>query len=77
MMLTILNQERNGTIKFSKRQTREGSQRLKLAEAISCYIVGLMTAWCGERYRVRIGWTTTLFLDAMAIGAAFGFGVTR
>ncbi|MBI2883362.1 MAG: hypothetical protein HYY11_05595 [Candidatus Methylomirabilis oxyfera] len=38
---------------------------------------GFVTAWCGERYRVRIGWTTTLFLEAMAVGAAFGFGVTR
>lgn len=38
---------------------------------------GFVTAWCGERYRARIGWATTLFLEGMAVGAAFGFGVTR
>ena len=38
---------------------------------------GFVTAWCGERYRARIGWATTLFLEMMAVGAAFGFGVTR
>jgi hypothetical protein len=40
-------------------------------------IAGFVTAWCGERYRARIGWAATLFLEAMAVGAAFGFGVTR
>jgi hypothetical protein len=40
-------------------------------------IAAFVTAWCGERYRVRIGRTTPSFLEAMAIGAAFGFGVTR
>lgn len=40
-------------------------------------IAGFVTAWCGERYRARIGWAASLFLEAMAIGAAFGFGVTR
>lgn len=40
-------------------------------------IAGFIAAWCGERYRARIGWTTALFLEAMAVGAAFGFGVTR
>ncbi len=38
---------------------------------------GFVTAWCGERYRARIGWAASLFLEAMAVGAAFGFGVTR
>lgn len=40
-------------------------------------IAGFVTAWCGERYRARIGWAASLFLEAMAVGAAFGFGVIR
>lgn len=40
-------------------------------------IAGFVAAWCGERYRARVGWAATLFLEAMAGGAAFGFGVTR
>lgn len=40
-------------------------------------IAGFVTGWCGERYRARIGWATSLFLEAMAVGAAFGFGVIR
>ncbi|MDE2059458.1 MAG: hypothetical protein KGL31_08360 [candidate division NC10 bacterium] len=40
-------------------------------------VAGFVTAWCGERYRPKIGWATTLFLEAMAVGAAFGFGVTK
>lgn len=40
-------------------------------------IAGFIAAWCGERYRAGIGWAMTLFLEGMAVGAAFGFGVTR
>jgi len=40
-------------------------------------IAGFVTGWCGERYRARIGWAASLFLEAMAVGAAFGFGVIR
>jgi 5,10-methylene-tetrahydrofolate dehydrogenase/methenyl tetrahydrofolate cyclohydrolase len=40
-MLTILNQERNATIRFSERQTREGRQRLKLADIVSTGIAGM------------------------------------
>lgn len=40
-------------------------------------IAGFVTAWCGERYRARVGWAASLFLEGMAVGAAFGFGVTK
>lgn len=38
-------------------------------------VAGFVTAGCGERYRIGIGWAMTLFFEVMAVAAAFGFGV--
>jgi hypothetical protein len=39
-------------------------------------VAGFLTAWCGERYREGMGWATSIFLEVMAVAAAFGWGVS-
>jgi len=38
-------------------------------------VTGFVTAWCGERYRRGMGWAAGVFLEVMAVAAAFGWGV--
>lgn len=37
--------------------------------------LGALTAYAGQRYVNGVGWATALFLESMAVTAAFGYGV--